>query len=167
MLINRMPRYEILSEEAIATPDGGWRRIVSELGIEFLSDEALALFRREGQEVSEQRVRLDPDFLLEQAAKAAGVLFCISSRKAFTDSYSRSRRSLSAWSLGAWRRVRSSAPRAASARRKRWMTRAVPARLPKSPKGESCTQWSLPSSAAESWLGRNSVIAVFRASFAR
>ena len=36
MFVNRMPRYEILSEDAVATLDGGWRRIVSELGIEFL-----------------------------------------------------------------------------------------------------------------------------------
>jgi trimethylamine---corrinoid protein Co-methyltransferase len=43
VLINRMPRYEILSEEAMETLDGGWRRIVSELGVEFLSDEALDL----------------------------------------------------------------------------------------------------------------------------
>jgi trimethylamine---corrinoid protein Co-methyltransferase len=70
VLINRMPRYEILSEEAVATLDGGWRRIVSELGVEFLSDEALELFRLAGQDVSEQRVKLDPDFLLEQVEKA-------------------------------------------------------------------------------------------------
>src|ERR1700683_4571567 len=65
-----MPRYEVLSEEAMATLETGWRRIVSELGVEFLSDEALALFAAAGQEVSEQRVRFDPDFLLEQVALA-------------------------------------------------------------------------------------------------
>ena len=70
MLINRMPRYEILSEEAIATLDAGWRRIVSELGVEFLSDEALDIFRREGQQVDDRNVKLDPDFVLEQVAKA-------------------------------------------------------------------------------------------------
>ena len=51
MLINTMPRYEILSEEDMATLDKGWRRIVSELGIEFLSDEAVGLFRDAGQTV--------------------------------------------------------------------------------------------------------------------
>jgi len=70
VLINKMPRYEILSEEAIDTLDRGWRRIVSELGVEFLSDEALELFRREGQQVDGQNVKLDPDFVLEQVAKA-------------------------------------------------------------------------------------------------
>ncbi len=70
MLINKMPRYEILSEEAIDTLDKGWRRIVSELGVEFLSDEALELFRREGQQVDGQNVKLDPEFVLEQVGKA-------------------------------------------------------------------------------------------------
>lgn len=70
MLVNTMPRYEILSEEAMATLDKGWRRIVSELGIEFLSDEALDLFRKAGQTVEDQVVKLDPEFVLEQVAKA-------------------------------------------------------------------------------------------------
>ena len=71
MLINQMPRYEILSEEAMATLDRGWRRIVSELGDRVPpADEALELFRQAGQDVEEQRVKLDPDFLLEQVAKA-------------------------------------------------------------------------------------------------
>jgi len=70
MLINKLPRYEILSEEAMATLDGGWRRIVSELGIEFQHDQALDHFRAAGQKVEEQTVWLDPDFLLEQVAKA-------------------------------------------------------------------------------------------------
>jgi trimethylamine---corrinoid protein Co-methyltransferase len=70
MLINTMPRYEILDEAALAEIDRGWRRIVSDLGIEFLSDEALEHFKREGQEVEGQLVRLDPDWVLEQVAKA-------------------------------------------------------------------------------------------------
>ncbi len=70
MLINKMPRYEILSDEAIDTLDKGWRRIVSELGVEFLSEEALELFRKQGQQVDGQNVKLDPDFVMEQVAKA-------------------------------------------------------------------------------------------------
>ncbi len=70
MLINKMPRYEILSEEAIDTLDKGWRRIVSELGVEFLSEEALELFRKQGQDVDGQNVKFDPDFIMEQVAKA-------------------------------------------------------------------------------------------------
>src|SRR2546421_9521994 len=66
-----MPRYEILSEEAMATLDRGWRRIVSELGIEFLLPEAVELLRSAGQIVEdENRVRFDPEWVLEQVAKA-------------------------------------------------------------------------------------------------
>jgi trimethylamine--corrinoid protein Co-methyltransferase len=65
-----MPRYEILSEDAMATLDRGWRRIVSELGIEFLHDDAVEAFRAAGQDVDGQLVKLDPDFVVEQVAKA-------------------------------------------------------------------------------------------------
>ncbi len=70
MFRNTMPRYEILSEEAMAVLDSGWRRLVSEIGVEFLSDRALDLFRAAGQKVEDQNVMLDPDFVLEQVAKA-------------------------------------------------------------------------------------------------
>jgi trimethylamine--corrinoid protein Co-methyltransferase len=70
MFVNRMPRYEVLSEDAMATLDRGWRRIVSELGIEFAHPEALELFRAAGQTVEDQVVKLDPEFVVEQVAKA-------------------------------------------------------------------------------------------------
>ncbi len=70
MFVNRMPRYEILSADSMATLDRGWRRIVSEIGVEFMKPEALDLFRQAGQKVEENNVFFDPDFLLEQAAKA-------------------------------------------------------------------------------------------------
>jgi trimethylamine--corrinoid protein Co-methyltransferase len=70
MFVNRMPRYEILSEEAMAVLDRGWRRIVSELGVEFAHPEALELFRAAGQQVDGERVILDPDFVLQQVALA-------------------------------------------------------------------------------------------------
>ncbi len=70
MFRNRMPRYEILSEEAMATLDGGWRRLVTEIGVEFMDDRALELFRKAGQKVEGKTVFLDPDFVLEQVAKA-------------------------------------------------------------------------------------------------
>lgn len=70
MFINQMPRYEILSEEAMATLDKGWKRILTELGIEFMKPEALDLFRAAGQRVDENKVFLDPEFVLEQIAKA-------------------------------------------------------------------------------------------------
>ena len=65
-----MPRYEILSEDAMATLDRGWRRIVSELGIEFLHDDAVEAFRAAGQQVDGNLVKFDPDFVLEHVAKA-------------------------------------------------------------------------------------------------
>jgi trimethylamine---corrinoid protein Co-methyltransferase len=70
MFRNVMPRYEILSADAMAVLDGGWRRLVSEVGVEFLSDRALELFRKAGQRVEDNAVFLDPDFVLEQVAKA-------------------------------------------------------------------------------------------------
>jgi trimethylamine---corrinoid protein Co-methyltransferase len=70
MFVNKMPRYEILSEDAMETLDRGWRRIVSELGIEFLLEESLDDFRKAGQQVEGQNVKLDPEFILEQVAKA-------------------------------------------------------------------------------------------------
>src|SRR5215467_2427736 len=70
MFRNRMPRYEVLSEDAMATLDGGWRRLMSEIGVEFMDDRALDLFRKAGQRVEDRTVFLDPDFVLEQVAKA-------------------------------------------------------------------------------------------------
>jgi trimethylamine--corrinoid protein Co-methyltransferase len=67
---NEMPRYEVLSEEAMATLDRGWRRLMTEIGVEFMDDRALELFRRAGQRVEGNTVFLDPDFVLEQVAKA-------------------------------------------------------------------------------------------------
>ena len=70
MFQNKMPRYEILSEDALEVLDKGWKRLVSEIGVEFLSDRALDLFRAAGQKVEDNNVFFDPDFLLEQVAKA-------------------------------------------------------------------------------------------------
>ena len=70
MFRNTMPRYEILSPDAIGVLDKGWRRIVSEIGVQFAKPEALELFRRAGQKVEDEVVFLDPDFVMEQVAKA-------------------------------------------------------------------------------------------------
>ncbi|HEY7043231.1 MAG TPA: trimethylamine methyltransferase family protein [Nocardioidaceae bacterium] len=70
MFRNTMPRYEVLSEDAMATLDKGWRRIVTEIGVEFASERAVELFRKAGQRVEDNSVFLDPDFVLEQVAKA-------------------------------------------------------------------------------------------------
>jgi trimethylamine---corrinoid protein Co-methyltransferase len=71
VFVNTMPRYEILSEDAMAVLDRGWRRIATEIGIEFLLDEAVEAFRAAGQQVVDgNRVILDPEFVLEQVGKA-------------------------------------------------------------------------------------------------
>ena len=70
MIVNSLPRYEILSEDAMAALDRGWRKIVTELGIEFILPEAVEYFRDAGQKVEDAVVKLDPDFVLEQVAKA-------------------------------------------------------------------------------------------------
>ncbi len=70
MFVNKMARYELLSPDAIEVLDRGWRRIVSEIGVQFVKPEAIELFRRAGQKVDDQTVWLDPDFVLEQVAKA-------------------------------------------------------------------------------------------------
>jgi trimethylamine---corrinoid protein Co-methyltransferase len=70
VLINEMPRYEILDDFAMQELERGWRRIVSDLGIEFLYPEALETFKAAGQNVEGELVKFDPDWILEQVAKA-------------------------------------------------------------------------------------------------
>jgi trimethylamine--corrinoid protein Co-methyltransferase len=70
MFVNRMPRYEVLSQEALATLDAGAERLGSEVGVRFDHPRALDLFREAGQTVDGDVVRFDPGFLREQAAKA-------------------------------------------------------------------------------------------------
>jgi len=70
MFKNTMPRYEVLSADAMTQLDAGWRRLVTEIGIEFMSDRALELFRSAGQKVEDNQVFLDPEFVLAQVAKA-------------------------------------------------------------------------------------------------
>jgi len=70
MFRNSMPRYEILSADAIDVLDKGWRRIVSEIGVQFAKPEAVELFRKAGQRTDGEVVYLDPEFVLEQVALA-------------------------------------------------------------------------------------------------
>ena len=70
MFVNTMPRYEILSADAVEVLDRGWRRIVSEIGVQFAKPEAVELFRAAGQRVDGEVVYLDPEFVLAQVAKA-------------------------------------------------------------------------------------------------
>ncbi len=68
MFTNRMPRYEILSEDALEVLDRGWRRIMTEIGVQFAKPEAVELFARAGQRTEGEVVFLDPDFVLEQVS---------------------------------------------------------------------------------------------------
>jgi trimethylamine---corrinoid protein Co-methyltransferase len=71
VFVNSMPRYEILSEDAMDVIDRGWRRLVSEIGVEFLLPEAVDVLVKAGQTLEdENRIRFDPEFILEQVAKA-------------------------------------------------------------------------------------------------
>jgi trimethylamine---corrinoid protein Co-methyltransferase len=70
LLINELPRYEILDDASMEELDRGWRRIVSELGIDFLHDDSIAVLAAAGQDVDGQLVRFDPDWILEQVGKA-------------------------------------------------------------------------------------------------
>jgi trimethylamine--corrinoid protein Co-methyltransferase len=70
MFRNSMPRYEILSSDALATLDKGWKRIVSEIGVQFADPKIVDMFKVHGQKVDGETVFLDPEFVLEQVAKA-------------------------------------------------------------------------------------------------
>ena len=70
MFVNTQPRYEILSEDAMDVLDRGWKRIVSEIGVEFASPWATELLAAAGQQVDGMRVRFDPEWVLAQVAKA-------------------------------------------------------------------------------------------------
>jgi trimethylamine--corrinoid protein Co-methyltransferase len=65
-----MPRFEPLSEEALATIDAGAERLATEIGVQFDHPHALDLFRDAGQTVDGSTVRFDPGFLRAQAALA-------------------------------------------------------------------------------------------------
>ncbi|HZO49968.1 MAG TPA: trimethylamine methyltransferase family protein [Gaiellaceae bacterium] len=73
MFVNRMPRFEPLSEEALATIDAGVDRLAAQVGVQFDHPRALALFRDAGQTVDGSLVRFDPGFLRAQAALAPPV----------------------------------------------------------------------------------------------
>ncbi|HEX3332633.1 MAG TPA: trimethylamine methyltransferase family protein, partial [Gaiellales bacterium] len=61
MFRNDMPRYDILSEDAMAVLERGWRRLLSDIGVEFLHEGSLERFRAAGQRVEGSVVKFDPD----------------------------------------------------------------------------------------------------------
>jgi trimethylamine--corrinoid protein Co-methyltransferase len=70
VFVNRMPRYEPLSDEALATIEAGAERLASEIGVQFDHPRALELFRDAGQTVDGDVVRFEPGFLRAKAALA-------------------------------------------------------------------------------------------------
>jgi len=70
VFVNRLPRFEPLSEEALATIDAGVDRVTREVGVRFDHPRALELFREAGQAVEDDVVRFDPQWLRAQAAQA-------------------------------------------------------------------------------------------------
>jgi trimethylamine---corrinoid protein Co-methyltransferase len=69
---NRDRPTEPLDEEAIERVHNGAMRILEEIGILFLNDEALSVFKQAGCDVdmAEQRVKMDRAFVMEQVKKA-------------------------------------------------------------------------------------------------
>jgi len=65
-----MPRFEPLSEDALATIDSGVDRLAAEIGVQFDHPRALELFAAAGQSVEDGVVRFDRGFLRAQAALA-------------------------------------------------------------------------------------------------
>lgn len=61
---------EPIGAEGVQAIHAGAMRILSEIGIEFLNDEALTLFRQAGCKVDGQRVRMDADFVTEMVQRA-------------------------------------------------------------------------------------------------
>lgn len=70
MFQHDMPYVEVLTPSAMETIERGWRRLVSEIGVEFMHEEALQALRDAGQRVEGEVVRFDPDWVLEQVALA-------------------------------------------------------------------------------------------------
>jgi trimethylamine---corrinoid protein Co-methyltransferase len=70
VFVNRIAPVEVLSEEALDVLDRGWRRLVREVGVQFLHPGALAILERAGQRVEGETVYFDPDFVAEQVGLA-------------------------------------------------------------------------------------------------
>ncbi len=61
---------EPLDEAGVQSIHKGAMRILKDIGIRFLNEEALALFRQAGVRVEGETVRMDEDFVMEMVRKA-------------------------------------------------------------------------------------------------
>ena len=131
MFRNRMPRYEVLSEDAMATLDQGWRRLMTEIGVEFMDDRALDLFRKAGQRVEDKHGLPRPRLRARagrQGAAASSTSRPATPRTACTSAVTR-------WPSARSTGRRSSA-RATYAATARWRTSAT---SPGSPRASRCS----------------------------
>lgn len=69
-LVNKVPKYELLSPEGLERVHQVSMRILAEMGIEFMDDETLSILRTGGAEVEGQLVRFPPGMIEELVAKA-------------------------------------------------------------------------------------------------
>jgi trimethylamine---corrinoid protein Co-methyltransferase len=69
-LKRKLPLYEVLDEEQLERLHDAAMRIVEDLGIEFRDDEALALWKQAGADVTGQRVQIPRELLMGLVAKA-------------------------------------------------------------------------------------------------
>lgn len=67
--VNRDRPTEPLTEEGVAAIHAGAMRILRDIGIRFLNDEALGIFARAGCRVEGQTVRMDEDFVMEMVRR--------------------------------------------------------------------------------------------------
>jgi len=68
--VNTDRPIEPLDAEGVEAIHQGALRILRDIGIEFLNDEALSILRRAGCRVEDANVRMDPDFVEEMLARA-------------------------------------------------------------------------------------------------
>jgi trimethylamine--corrinoid protein Co-methyltransferase len=68
--LHRLPAYELVGPEGIELIHHKSMEILSEIGIAFLDDEAVAILQAHGVEVRDQVAYFDPAQVLEMAAKA-------------------------------------------------------------------------------------------------
>jgi trimethylamine---corrinoid protein Co-methyltransferase len=68
----RLAPVELLSEQSLLALERGWMRLVSEIGVQFQHEGVCDLFRVAGQQVDEDVVKFDPEWVLEQVRKAPG-----------------------------------------------------------------------------------------------
>jgi trimethylamine--corrinoid protein Co-methyltransferase len=68
--VNNDKPTEPLTQEGVENIHQGAMRILAEIGIEFLNDEALGYLKQAGCIITDQTARFDPDFVMEMVAKA-------------------------------------------------------------------------------------------------